>query len=112
MSDYVLISRDRLRKEAKRIIEAEPDLGLEAAYDRAHARLSMQVCEADAVSPFEETLINAIKELSPTGAPVRTVRLSTALNGADTWKLWYHLRNLRERGLVTNHGKSGWVIAA
>lgn len=109
MLDFVTFIH-RIKAEADRL-QAE-GLGIDEAYVRAHDAILMATAEGEDVSPFEAQLLNTIEQLSQNGRPVRTVRLSAALNGADTWKLWYHLAKLRRRGLVSNQGKSGWLVSA
>ena len=64
---------------------------------------------------FETRLLDRLGQAARrnSGRPVATKALMVDL-GVDTWNIWYHLRQLEERGLVhrPEGPKSGWTVAA
>jgi biotin operon repressor len=86
-------------------------MDIDAAYQMALVQIFKAASETQAVSPFEERILNIVDDLSSSGLrPVRTGRLSVELGGMSAWSLWNHLSKLRARGLVQNVGKAGWLV--
>ncbi|MBN1430462.1 MAG: hypothetical protein JXB07_18980 [Anaerolineae bacterium] len=113
MNDTLIISLASLKEQADLFLADNPTMTIEEAYGKALARMAATQAELFAFDdPFKGLIIAKLEAMGARRRPVRTAMLSVELNGTDTWKLWYHLRALREMGLVRNLGKSGWVLAA
>lgn len=113
MSDVLTISLTSLKEQADLIMADNPCMTIEEAYGKALARLAAMQAELNAFDdPFKGLILAKLQAMGADRRPIRTSTLSTELNGTDMWKLWYHLRALREMGLVRNLGKSGWLLTA
>jgi hypothetical protein len=113
MIDTLIISLTALKEQADLIQAQDPVFTIEEAYGKALVRMAASQAELHAFDdPFKGMIIANLEVMGARRHPVRTTALSVQLNGTDMWKLWYHLRALREMGLVRNLGKSGWILAA
>lgn len=113
MTDTVTLSKAALKEQADLMLADNPGMGVDEAYGRALAHMVATQCEQHAFEdPFKGLILATLDGMGASRRPVRTAALSAEMNGTDTWKLWYHLKALREMGLVRNLGKSGWLLTA
>lgn len=86
----------QLRIEVDKQRKDDPDLDLDTAYQDAIVKVFMTAAESLQVTHFEARILD---ELNRIDEPITGVALSVVL-GMDYFALYYHLRNLEDRGLI------------
>lgn len=118
MTDIVILSKTAL-KEAADLIQADnPGLSVDEAYGRALDHMIAQLCEQDAIDPFEARILAELEqaERDTGGKPVPTTAIAVRLGVASRFTMYSYLRSLERRGLVHRpfgrKSKAGWRVAA